>query len=281
MDELRDAIFRRSAGIFLWVSLVVRQLNEVFDNDGRMDAIWERLEEIPRASKEIPVFHGDLPLYGLFKDIVMKDTRNIPDLIRLTQLIFCARRPLRPQEAFIALYRSYHEPFDAEKVGANILSKHILAISKGLAEVTSAKEPTVQFIHETVRGFLRDGGLSIISKQSMQGDGNEMLKISCLDQIKTLDSVEAHFELLARYRTWTRYRNSQDKGVTDDQREGFQKQVRCFRSWSTQRSTSFTMRMPPPRKDFRRDPFWTPSPAIFGCPCIICSRSPTRNALLD
>lgn len=237
MEELRDAIFQRSAGIFLWVSLVVRQLNDVFDNDGRMDAVWHRLEEIPRAAKEIPLSHGDLPLYGLFQDVIMKDKRNIPDLVRLTQLIFCAKRPFRPQEAFVALYESYHKPFDAEKVGANILSKHILAISKGLAEVTSAKEPTVQFIHETVREFLRDGGLSIISEQSMQGDGNEILKISCLDQIKALDSVQEHFELLADYRTWTRYRNQQDKDVTASQREEFQGQVSQifpFLEYSTQ-----------------------------------------------
>lgn len=237
VDELRDAIFQRSAGIFLWVSLVVRQLNDVFDNDGRMDAVWDRLGEIPRAAKEIPLSHGDLPLYGLFQDVIMKDTRNIPALVRLTQLIFCAKRPFRPQEAFVALYKFYHTPFDAEKVGANILSKHILAISKGLAEVTSAKEPTVQFIHETVREFLRDGGLSIISEQSMQGDGNEILKISCLDQIKALDSVQEHFELLADYRTWTRYRNQQDKDVTASQREEFRGQVSQifpFLEYSTQ-----------------------------------------------
>lgn len=225
MEKLRDAIFQRSAGIFLWVSLVVSQLNDVFDNDGRMDAIWERLEEIPRAAKEISVFHGDRPLYGLFKDVVMKDTRNIPGLVRLTQLIFCARRPLRPHEAFVALYRSYHEPFDSKKVKPDVLSKQIRAISKGLAEVTSAKEPTVQFIHETVREFLHDGGLSIISKESMQGDGNEILKSSCLDQIKALDSVQEHFELLADYRMWTRYRNREDKSITPSQRKGFQEQA--------------------------------------------------------
>lgn len=189
-----------------------------------MDAVRERLDQIPRAAKEEPVSHGDLPLYGLFEDIIMKDTKNIPALVRLTQLIFCARRPLRPQEAFIALYRSYHKPFDAEKVGDSILSKHILAISKGLAEVTSAEEPTVQFIHDTVREFLRDGGLSIISKQSMEIDGNEVLKISCLDQIKALDSVAEHFELLGDYRTWTRYRGKQDKSIAS-QREGFRERV--------------------------------------------------------
>lgn len=225
MDRLRDAILQKSAGIFLWVSLVVRQLNDVFHNDGRMNAVWQRLGEIPRATKETPVSHADLPLYGLFQDVIMKDTRNIPDLVRLTQLIFCARRPLHPQEAFVALHRLYHDPFDAEKVDAYILSKHILAISKGLAEVTRAKEPTVQFIHDTVREFLRDGGLSIISKQSMHDDGNELLKISCLHQIEALDSVAKHFELLADYRTWTRYRNQRDTSITGRQRVEFQGQV--------------------------------------------------------
>lgn len=225
MDRLRDAIFQKSASIFLWVSLVVRQLNDVFHNDGRMGAVWQRLREIPRAAKETPVSHGDLPLYGLFQDVIMKDTRNIPDLVRLTHLIFCARRPLRPQEVFVALHRSYHEPFDAENVKSEILSKHVLAISKGLAEVTRAKEPTVQFIHETVREFLRDGGLSTISKQLLYGDGNEVLKISCLDQINALDSVAEHSELLADYRTWTSFRSEQDKRINHKKRKEFQEKV--------------------------------------------------------
>lgn len=228
VDEVRDDIFQRSAGIFLWVSLVVRQLNDVFDNDGRMDAVRKRLNEIPRAAKETPVTHGGLALYGLFKDVVTKDTRNIPELVRLTQLIFCARRPLRPQEVFVALHRSYHEPFDADKVGPVVLSKRILAISKGLAEVTTAKEPTVQFIHETVREFLSDGGLSVIHMtpaQSINGHGNEELKISCLEQIRALDSAERHFDLLKNYRTWTEYRKYHDKGITTGQRKEFQRQV--------------------------------------------------------
>lgn len=225
MDRLRDAIFQKSAGIFLWVSLVVRQLNDVFDHDGRMDAIWERLAEIPRAAKEMPVSRGDLPLYGLFRDVIMKDTRNISDLVRLTQLIFCAKRLLSPQEAFVVLKRSYHEPFDANKVNPDVLSKHILAVSKGLAEVTRAKKPTVQFIHETVREFLRDGGLAIIPERSENGDGNEVLKTSCLEQVKALDSVAEHSELLADYRTWARYRNKQDKDIVPSRRDGFQKEI--------------------------------------------------------
>lgn len=237
VDRLQDAIFQRSAGIFLWVSLVVRQLNDVFDNDGRMDAIWERLEEIPKAAKETPLSHGDLPLYGLFQDVILKDKKNIPDLVRLTQLIFCARRPLRPQEAFVALHESYNEPFDAEKVDGTILSKHILAISKGLAEVTRAEHPTVQFIHETVREFLRDRGLSGVSKQSMHGDGNEVLKSSCLDQINELDAVAKHFELLEEYRAWRSYRDTRSDSVTARQREEFREkaiQMFPFLEYSTQ-----------------------------------------------
>lgn len=215
VDRLRYAIFKRSAGIFLWVSLVVRQLNDVFDNDGRMDAVWGRLEEIPKVAKETPVSHGDLPLYGLFQDVIMRDTRNIPDLVRLTQLIFCARRPFRPQEIFVALHRSYHKPFDAEKIDAAIMSKQILAISKGLAEVTQAKEPTVQFIHETVQEFLRDCGLHFMPGQSMLGEGNEALKISCLDQIMALDSVVEHFEVVADY-----------EGISTSQHQESQEEVR-------------------------------------------------------
>lgn len=206
LQQIRAEILEKSSGIFLWVNLVVHQLNEVQRQDGRIKAAQQRLREIPEAAKERPGPNGTMPLYGLFQDIIQKDDRNINELVRVTQIIFCARRPLHPKELYVLIHEEYDDPFDASEVSDKILAKHVLEVSKGLAEVTKSEQPTVQFIHETVREFLRDRGLESISTQSVYRDGHEILKASCLKQIQA--PISEQLELLAEYRRRGDYRNS-------------------------------------------------------------------------
>lgn len=225
--EIRSEILNKSSGIFLWVNLAVQQLNQVHRRDGRMEAVRQRLREIPRAAKETYTSGSAMPLYGLFRDIIQKDDRNIEDLVRLIQIVFCAKRPLRPREMFVVLRQYFREPFDSSKLSDRVLRKHMLDVSKGLAEVTISEEPTVQFIHETVREFLRDGGLRIISQLSSQklgAEGHETLKRSCLDQICA--PVEAHLPVLVDYRSLIRYRNVRKyTAVTKEQQQKFTQQA--------------------------------------------------------
>lgn len=197
LQQIRAEILEKSSGIFLWVNLVVHQLNEVLRQDGRMKAVQQRLREIPEAAKQRPAPNGAMPLYSLFKDIIQKDQKNISELVRIAQIIFCSRRPLHPKELYILLRQEYEFPFDSSEISYKILIKHVLEVSKGLAEVTKSAEPTVQFIHETVREFLRDGGLSSISTQSIDRHGHEALKASCLRQIQA--PVAKHLESLVDY----------------------------------------------------------------------------------
>lgn len=206
LQQIRVEILEKSSGIFLWVNLVVHQLNEVQRHDGRIKAVQQRLREIPEAAKQQPAPNGAMSLYGLFQDIIQKDEKDINQLVRVTQIVFYARRPLHPKELYILIHQEYDNPFDASEVSDKILAKHVLQMSKGLAEVTKSEEPTVQFIHETVREFLRDGGLESISTQSVDRDGHEILKASCLKQIQA--PVSEHLELLAEYRRRGDYRNS-------------------------------------------------------------------------
>lgn len=223
VQQIRDEILNKSSGIFLWVNLVVHQLNEVQRRDGRTRAVQQRLREIPEAVKTQPAPNGAMPLYGLFQDNIQKDDKDIDKLVRITQLIFCARRPLHPKQLYVLLYQAYEVPFDASEVSEKILTKHVLEVSKGLAEVTKSEEPTVQFIHETVREFLRGGGLKNISTQSVDRDGNEMIKVSCLNQIRA--PVSQHLGLHADYRRGDHYRNTQVNKVTMAKQREFREQA--------------------------------------------------------
>lgn len=223
LQQIRAEILEKSSGVFLWVNLVVHQLNDVQRHDGRMTKVQQRLREIPEAVKKRPGPNGAMPLYALFQDIIQKDEKNIDELVRITQIVFCARRPLHPKELYVLLHEAYKDPFDSTEISDRILRKHVLEVSKGLAEVTKSEEPTVQFIHETVREFLRDGGLSNITMHSVERDGHQVLKASCIKQI--LAPVSEHLELLAEYRNRGHYRNIKVHKVTRSRQEEFQKQA--------------------------------------------------------
>lgn len=223
VQQIRDEILNKSSGIFLWVNLVVHQLNEVQRQDGRTRAVQERLREIPEAVKKRPAPNGAMPLYGLFQDIIHKDKKNIEKLVRITQIIFCARQPLHPKQLYVLLHQAYDVPFDSNETSDKIVTKNVLEISKGLAEVTKSEEPTVQFIHETVREFLRDGGLKSISTQSVAGDGHEIMKARSLNQIQA--PVSGHLQLLKDYLLRGNYRKTRINKVTMLKQRDFRAQA--------------------------------------------------------
>lgn len=170
-----------------------------------------------------PAPNGAMPLYGLFEDIIQKDEKRIEELIRITQIVFCARQPLHPKELYVLLHQQYNVPFDSSEIPDVFIIKHVLEVSKGLAEVTKSAEPTVQFIHETVREFLRDGGLKSISNQSIDRTGHGLMAASCLEQMHA--PLSDHLEILASYRYGGDYRNTKVHGVTKERQKEFQEQA--------------------------------------------------------
>ncbi|KAM5381160.1 hypothetical protein ACJZ2D_003076 [Fusarium nematophilum] len=154
VEELRPRILEKAAGVFLWVVLVVDILNRE-NRRGRL-ALRKRLAEVPSGLSE------------LFKDILRRDTDNMEDLLLCILWILYAKRPLSPGEYHHALWSGLAmkdlvdtEFPDATASDASELAHtYVTTSSKGLAEVTKSKQPTVQFIHESVRDFLvKDGGL--------------------------------------------------------------------------------------------------------------------------
>ncbi|KAF4340301.1 Pfs NB-ARC and ankyrin domain protein [Fusarium beomiforme] len=167
----------KASGVFMWVVLVTGILQQKHDQG--------RIHELKKTLREIP---GDL--HELFRDILTRDDANKDELLLCTQWILFARQPLKPEQLYFAI-RSYLKPvnickWNRDEIEVHDISKFILSSSKGLAEITRTKQdPTVQFIHESVRDFLlKEDGLRVILMglgENIQAESHEQLKKCCYD----------------------------------------------------------------------------------------------------
>ncbi|KAI9862819.1 MAG: hypothetical protein M1824_000949 [Vezdaea acicularis] len=157
IDDIKAEILRKASGVFLWVVLVVQMLNKAFDH-GQVHAVQTQLLAIPDK------------LDDLFTDIWIRDAENKDDSILLLQWLLFARRSLTPKELYVAV-RSGNDPtalqsWDHIQTSDENVAKFILSCSKGHAEISKSKDPTVQFIHESVRDyFLRKNGLARLQSE--------------------------------------------------------------------------------------------------------------------
>ncbi|KAJ5770891.1 uncharacterized protein N7511_002942 [Penicillium nucicola] len=155
--EIIEKILEKAAGVFMWVVLVVDILNREYAR-GAMSP-KRKLEQIPSD------------LSALFKDILKRDDENMEELLLCFLWILCAEHPLKPEEFYHAIWSGLSIQGlvddslpDASTKDANDSvsrpQRYVISCSKGLAEITKSKQPSVQFIHESVRDFLiKDRGL--------------------------------------------------------------------------------------------------------------------------
>jgi ankyrin repeat protein len=140
--------------------------------------IRSRLKIIPTA------------LTDLIQDILDRD-KPTKYLVPLLQWVLFSRRPLTPEELFLALQsiesetiRDSHTP---EALARDNIDKFILNTSKGLAEMTKGKKPKVQFIHELVRThFLGPEGLAKLDpdlQTHLVGQSHDQLKECCYNYL--------------------------------------------------------------------------------------------------
>jgi hypothetical protein len=171
--ELQSQILDKAAGIFMWIVLVVEILNKE-NSDGAL-ALRKKLSEIPAKLGE------------LFRSMLARDQER-PESLRLCILwIPFAKRPLSPAKFRHALWAGLLEqrlvdpelPDDTHEDA----EKPVASSSKGLAEITKAKQPTVQFIHESVRDFLvKERGVQNLWPElgfDWEGPSHETLKRCC------------------------------------------------------------------------------------------------------
>ncbi|KAK5203256.1 hypothetical protein LTR41_010980 [Exophiala xenobiotica] len=182
IEEVRTQIRDKANGVFLWVVLVVPMLNEEFKR-GRIFALQKKLREIPAK------------LSDLFKDILTKDCTNMDDLLLCLQWILFAERPLRREEFYFAMLAGleseseYMTAWNSEDITTDDMNRFVLNSSKGLAELTRSKSPTVQFIHESVRDYLiKEKGLHVLwpdlgDGSHFLGESHQRLKGCCLKYI--------------------------------------------------------------------------------------------------
>ncbi|KAH6623102.1 hypothetical protein F5144DRAFT_353119 [Chaetomium tenue] len=175
--DLKDEIFERSCGVFLWVVLAIAMLGQ-HGRGKSLKLLQQKLREIP------PV------LSTLFRTLFSnQDPTEAERAVRLMQLILFSMQPLTQNQIHQALafggtrYGSLATWKDSVEYLETRVKIHemIIDLSKGLLEQTpsnTSHDPTYQFIHETVREFFLHGnGFSLLyfSSTSIVGSGHSMM----------------------------------------------------------------------------------------------------------
>ncbi|KEQ82510.1 purine and uridine phosphorylase, partial [Aureobasidium pullulans EXF-150] len=197
VEKLKIEVQEKSQGIFLWVVLVVPMLQKAW-NRGKVETLKQCLHDIPED------------LNKLFKDILCRDTEDMEGLVLCLKWILYAGRPLQPEELHFAILSGTNPelltPWDSVDLTLGDISRSILSSSKGLAEPTKTKVPTVQFIHESVRDFLlKENGLALIQDHihnTSAGSAHDHLKQCCQNYINIAaigQSEESQSEDIARF----------------------------------------------------------------------------------
>ncbi|EFY96150.2 ankyrin repeat protein [Metarhizium robertsii] len=167
-EQLVSQILKKSAGVFLWVVLVVDILNKE-ERDGR-PTFTNRLSELPSG------------LSDLFESIIKRDNDNVDDLQLSLVWILLAQRPLELEEFYHACWH-FKDPMLAKQYTKDRGEKYVLSSTKGLAQVSQSTPPIVQFIHESVRDYLlKDDGLRKLWPTlpfNWKDMGHEQLKHYC------------------------------------------------------------------------------------------------------
>ncbi|KAK3296861.1 uncharacterized protein B0H64DRAFT_390543 [Chaetomium fimeti] len=218
---LRDRIISKSAGVFLWVTLVVDDILQKRDEGTSLRSLLGELDNIPEE------------LETLFSSLLRALEPGLRRLtLRLFEWVVLATRPLRlyewhhilgfiqsePPESLAAWRKSEKYTDSTEQ-----LAKQIRTVSKGLIEIVSSvgvgdhqsdgsalssayagagsmeldqgENRIVQVIHESVREyFLHGGGSSLFDEshtQSFVAQGHLSIIGTCLDyiNIKELDAL--------------------------------------------------------------------------------------------
>jgi hypothetical protein len=151
-QDLRREIQRRSAGVFLWVVLVVEIMNKMIDRGATRSKLLPALKKVPDRV-------GDL-----LKAIMSEgDIALLPTL----QWVLFSIEPLLVNELYTAVMTSVGRLStaiqDAAETSQEQMRTFILTSSRGLVEFSRSGFATrAQFVHETVREYLLNGGLSTL-----------------------------------------------------------------------------------------------------------------------
>ncbi|KAH0553144.1 hypothetical protein GP486_006669, partial [Trichoglossum hirsutum] len=212
-SKLVEEIVSKASGVFLWVVIVVDLLIKDEREGRNLTTMRRKLQEVPGK------------LEDLFKQILDKgNDKERRETAQLMRWVLLAERPLTPTELRFALafctdnYASQREWEQSDDfVGDLQMEKQILSQSRGLIEIKESnlipgrgrgKNSTrvVQFIHESVREFLRENDGIRTLEPSLDGEaisnGHCRITSSCVNylRIKELREISVENEKFA-YRT--------------------------------------------------------------------------------
>ncbi|KAK4032231.1 ankyrin repeat and SOCS box protein-like protein [Parachaetomium inaequale] len=210
---LPDLIAAHANGLFIWARLAIDRLWSMEKDMGGAeveDVIRQTINSIPQD------------LDDLYTEIV-QDIEKTPAAVALLRWVSCAQRPLKLRELWCALIADpdahpdsqYKEdgsaglqyPRSNEEMGVKVRT-----LSHGLLEtVASARgRGVVQFIHQTVVDFFRNGGLLLLSRNENEASPEAAMDLAhdhlfrtCVAYLRIHDDlqrVDEHFDtLFSRY----------------------------------------------------------------------------------
>ncbi|KAI1322666.1 hypothetical protein F5Y16DRAFT_30590 [Xylariaceae sp. FL0255] len=198
-SEIRSYVKTKASGIFIWVALVVRILNDDYrSGDISPSSARDRIDNLPSS------------LHAFFHRILTRDQSHFDELLLCLQWVLFSEAPLTPAQLYYALHASQTEKLSSwhskEQPDDQTIKRYILHRSKGLAQSTMSEHPTVQFIHESIPDYLlKEGGLGTIWSKlqgNIAGHSHDTLKQCCI-AYTSMPGIRAYVRSGLTYLDWS------------------------------------------------------------------------------
>ncbi|KAL8294757.1 hypothetical protein RB600_000626 [Gaeumannomyces tritici] len=181
--NIGDLVINSAQGVFMWARLVLEQAVDL-SCDGRSP------QDIEAAIRRTPQ-----DLNNLYHTLIQGVKEPLRTL-KLLQWICFSTRPLTTDELQWAMAvdpdGSHKSLKNCRQSGGFIendrIDRRIKALSRGLAEIVpSSHTPVVQFIHQSVKDFFVETGLSVLDSSSMSAIGMAHHRLSkiCIRYLAT------------------------------------------------------------------------------------------------
>ncbi|EFR03973.1 sex-determining protein fem-1 [Nannizzia gypsea CBS 118893] len=171
-DDIREIIISHASGVFMWVRLI----GEEIDSSLGRGEDWEMIRKNIMSAPE--------KLSDLYARLVqrMKGKKTKSDSLKLIQWICFAMRPLSLSELRWAVIvdpevDSPRQSLEAYQSADNYISdekmmeKKVKSLGCGIVEVMQPSQ-RVQFIHQSVKDYFLNGGLSTLEDEASTQKGN-------------------------------------------------------------------------------------------------------------
>jgi ankyrin repeat protein len=175
-SELSVAISRRSSGVFMWAALVVKILNKKMDQGATRSQLMTDLKAVPAGIEDL--------LKSILRD---GSVFLLPTLL----WVLFSNEPLIPSVLYLAIKvgagRLTPKDFDQTETTQEQMQLFILQSSKGLVEFSKDHCAEAQFIHESVREHLLNGGLSVLDDslaENLEAKSHLRLAVWCQNFIE-------------------------------------------------------------------------------------------------